>query len=160
MDDRPAFKVIATLLACASLLVLVFGVQAVFAQDIHVCRKDGKQIMTDRPCADLGAETKTIRKPESFRPLSGGGGLTDAERRMAEQYRQRDEIENQQRQAQIAQHRERASLDEAQNKAVCQNLDQEKNRIVAALRQNSTQWLNDRHRAVNDEMYRRRCETL
>lgn len=93
MDDNSLFKAIAVLLAAASLVLLVLGVQVAFAVGVRVCEKDGGPAMTGLACPDIGTGMKATRPPESFLPLSGGNGLTAGERPLMAQYDlQRDEI--------------------------------------------------------------------
>lgn len=144
---------------CCCLLGML-SVPAV-AQDIHVCVKDGREFMADRPCDVFGARTKQIRTPESFKPLSViGGGLTSGERRMMQEYKARDDARDREYEAQRLVDRQAAQQADARNSAECRRLDAEKKRIIEQQRQYSTQWLTDRHREINDEMYRRRCKTL
>lgn len=153
-------RALSLVLFITSVLLLLAVASEARAQTVHVCEKGGKRIWTDRPCAEIGAETKQIRKPESFTPLSGGGGLTPGERMLMQQYRARDQAAQVQWDAERANDRQQAMRQAAQSQARCNQLNSEKNSIVIQQRQNSTQWLNDRRRAIDDEMYRLRCETL
>jgi hypothetical protein len=155
--ESKVYQLVISFLFGASLFLLA---SVVSAQDIHVCMKDGKKIMTDQPCERIGAVTKQIRTPDSFRPLTVIGGVTPGERQLMQQYKARDAAENALWEADRARDREAARQQAAANQRRCDQLNAEKNNIVVQLRQNSTQWLNDRHRAVNDEMYRLNCQTL
>ncbi|MBW7902274.1 MAG: hypothetical protein H3C26_12385 [Rhodocyclaceae bacterium] len=147
---------------CIYMTCALAGVSPAVAQDIiYVCVKDGRELMTDRPCEVLGATTKRIRTPESFTPLSViGGGLTTGERRMLREYEARNDALDREHEARRLADREAANRADALNVAECRRLDAVKKSIVNQQRQHSTQWLTDRHREINDEMYRRRCKTL
>lgn len=147
---------------CIYMTCALAGALPAAAQDIiYVCVKDGRELMTDRPCEVLGATTKRIRTPESFKPLSViGGGLTTGERRMLRDYEARNDALDRDHEARKLADREAANRADALNVAECRRLDAEKKRVIERQRQFSTQGLTDRHREINDEMYRRRCKTL
>lgn len=127
------------------------------AQTIHVCQKDGKQIMTDQTCDKIGAETKAVRPPASFEPLNTYIGVTETERQRLAEIKARHEAAEQQWQAQRDTARIKSQAATANKDATCKGLVAEKDQVVAALRHNSTQFLNDRHRRINDEIYRLNC---
>lgn len=151
------FGIVASLLLGVSLFLLA---SVASAQTVHVCQKDGRKIMTDSPCDRIGAETMQIRTQDSFRPLTVITGISPRERQTLNQYKARDAVNNAQWEADRRADREAARQQEAAKNSNCARLNAEKNSIVAQLRQNSTQWLNDRHRTVNDEIGRMGCSML
>jgi len=154
------FRATTALLAFAALALNALAWSEALAQTVYYCSQSGKRIITDTPCEKMGMNTKRIRDSSDFQGRTGLGGLTDGEKRMAAEAKQQDQVrEAEWQQNKMAEAAEREHSERI-NDSVCRNLDAEKKQVVAQLRANSTQWLNDRHRKINDEMYRRRCKTL
>lgn len=130
------------------------------AQTIYVCDKAGKRIMSDQPCDKLGATINHIRTPESYAPLTTVVGLTPGQQQKSNEIKFRHDQNEAKWKAEREASRRATERADAENSVICNRLNTEKINIVSQLRQNSTQWLNDRHRQVNDEMYQRRCKTL
>lgn len=144
------------------LVVVAIISTSVLAEDIHYCAdKSGHKVISDKPCASMGLETKSVRSADTYRPLSVTGGLTDGERRLAEQYRQAESADEARRQQQAALQQSRrqseAQVQAQANAQACAALEQEKSNVVAQQRTLSTPYLAERFRAINDEIYRRRC---
>ena len=143
------------------LFLSIFVPVLAHAQSVYYCKDGaGRQIVTDQPCSVHGSSTVQVRQPNSYVPLSGGGGLTDAERNTAAQYKQRDALEDASIQVQRQQARQVVNQQAVQNDARCRQLENDRVSIKNQQRQNSTDWLSERLRLVNDEIYRLNCKTM
>jgi len=133
---------------------------AVNADSFFYCTKNGKKIVTDRPCAELGAQQTKRVESENMPALNTVRGLTQGDLNESQAIDARNEQDYQSRQARRQEQQALAS----ENKAVCKSLQQEKDSITAAQRMpNTMQSLNyyrERLLEVNNELYRLRCETL
>lgn len=144
------------LIFAATLLVT----QAANADGIYYCTKNGKKIMTDQPCQNLGANQSKYTAYENLQPLNtmappSHNAIQRAKEFDQEQTRRQPDQGNQQRQA---------SVQAEQNKAQCRELEQQKQAIVAQQRMpqqgSMHDYLRRQREGVDAEIYRRQCETL
>ena len=127
------------------------------AQVFYHCSQGGRKLVSDRPCEEQGAkETKRVNA-EDMTPLSTADGLSKEERRKGDAVSNRLERESQKRQAERDRSRAFDAQAREQNRGRCNNLYKEKESIVNQQRSMSNDWLNERHRKVNDEIYRLKC---
>lgn len=134
------------------------------ADAIYYCNKNGKKIVTDRPCEDLGAQEKKRINPEDLPPLSTSRGLTanqiEQSKQIDQRYHQQSQIDDQQRQIK----QQAAQSQKANNKAVCVSLDRQKQSIISAQRAPNSGAMHDyyreQRRKIDDEIYRLGCETM
>lgn len=144
--------------------ILILASLTAHADAIYYCNKNGKKIVTDRPCEEFGAQEKRRINPQDLPPLSTSQGLRPDQIEQARQIDQRNQqqaqIDEQQRQAMQRQ----AQAQQGQKSQICASLESHKQSLIAAQRMpNSMQTLNyyrEELRKVNDELYARRCETL
>ena len=135
-------------------ILAVLALSDVNAQAIfYHCIKDGKKLVADRPCDELGAREQKRVDPAELTPLSTSQSLTPSERARAQTLDQRLKNEDRHYQA-----RRQATAQQADSKKQeCDSLYELKASIVAQQRSWSSDYLNQRHREVNDKIYRLGC---
>ena len=132
----------------------VLAITSADAQEVfYHCMKDGKKLVADRPCHELGAREQKRVDPADLTPLSTSQSLTPSERARSQALDQRLRNEDQHYQA-----RRQAAVQQADSKKQeCDSLHEVKASIVAQQRAWSSDYLNQRHREVNDKIYRLGC---
>jgi len=146
------------------LAILIFSSVTVSADVIYYCTKDGKKLVTDKPCQELGAQEKKRVNAEDLRPLNTTRGLTQGDLNRSQEIDDRLDRRNQADAENREERRAQAQVEQAQGKAACSGLEQEKKNIVVAQRSplssQAQDYYRERLRWVNDELYRLNCETL
>ena len=149
MNKKTAFLLLA--MVCSSL---------VWSQTIYYCVKDGKKIATDRGCGVQGAVEQKRVEYRDLPPVNTSQSLTPSEVQQGqivdERMRQERVVDDGQRKKNIVM-QQRA---DARNREICLELGKKKDHIISMQRHFSNDYWNEKHRWVNDEIYRRRCETM
>lgn len=146
-----------TTLAAATLALACCSANA---QGIYHCTKNGKKLMTDQPCQAFGADTKKHVRYDDMPPLNTMEPPSQAEIQRA---RQSSSIQHTQHRSEET-NSPQTDVKASQKKAVCMQLEQEKQQIVSMQRAPQSGGTHDHLRArrekIEAEIYRRECETM
>ena len=137
------------------LFLVLFSSVALSQSTFYHCTKDGKKIISDQPCADLGAKETRQVKVKDMPPVNTVSGMSQSERsRTVESWQHQRMSGDRQSQSTTS----RARLNEEEEKVRrCADLAKQKNDVAAQQRQRNNSWLNDLHRFVNDKIFEFRC---
>ena len=132
------------------LFLVLFSSAALSQSTFYHCTKDGKKIISDQPCADLGAKETRQVKVKDMPPVNTVSGMSQSERtRTVGNWRQQRMSEPRRQSSRSFEKEEKARQ--------CADLASRKNDVVNQQRQHSNQWLNDLHRSINDKIFELKC---
>ena len=134
-----------------------YSAAALSQSTFYHCAKGGEKIISDQPCAELGAkETKRV-EAKDLTPLNTVQGVSQEEKRQpVPKTRVQQVADTSQQQGSNPASRAKDQGRERQ----CADLLSKKDDIVALQRQRNSEQLEESHRKVNDEIYRLECGFL
>ncbi|WP_263770054.1 hypothetical protein [Propionivibrio soli] len=145
---------------CILVLVMLLCSGSACAQEvIYHCLKDGRKMVTDQPCADLGAQERKRVNTSDMPPLNTSQGLSVEERQREQGIRERLYREGQQYEQIREQQKAVAAAEERERVRLCDSLWRQKKAVIAQQRAYSSDYWNERHRIVNDRIYELNCSS-
>lgn len=131
---------------------------ATFSQDtIYYCQKGGKKLVSDRPCDEHGAKQTKKVYAEDLYPISSGGGLSPSARVRVQQIDARLAKKNVRHKWPSRQQSSRLGRELEQKERICAELYRQKENIISRQRVHNTERFNEKHRKVNDQIYKNGC---
>ena len=125
---------------------------------VYYCMKDGKKIISDSPCENHSADEEQRRYYVRTDVQPGIASAQQLEREKAVLKRMEDDRKIREVAAEKrVQARAQSNEAEQKKERICNSLYAEKDSIKAIQRQLNSDYWNQRHREVDDEIYYRKC---
>jgi hypothetical protein len=140
-----------------SLIAGLFLAVPAYSQVFYHCTKDGKKLVTDRPCERFGATENKRINANDMPPLNTSKSLSENEKRQGQVVTDRLNQSGREHIQQRTYEKQKAAEEKKITEKKCADLWRYKQELVEKQRKRNSEWLNKEFRRVNDEIFRLNC---